>query len=162
MKDIWPRLLGALVAGAAGLVLILVGVEKSTLVHADADLKGVTAEPPGSVFALLIVGVLLLSPAVFGALTVLGRHHRALRRERPGAREVPVLVLLAIAVVAGGLGLWTYIAHTTHIRSLEEVSLDVDWGFIALQGLCGTIVITALVVMGVRWTPGHQPARARR
>jgi drug/metabolite transporter (DMT)-like permease len=162
MKSIWPRLLWALVAGASGLVLILVGMEKSTLIHADADLKGITVEPPGSVFVLLSIGVLLLSPAVFGALTVLGRHRRERRRERPGAREVPVLVLLAIAVVAGGLGLWTYVAHTTHIRSLAEVSLDVDSGFIALQGLCGTIVIAALVVMGVRWTPGHQPARARR
>jgi len=162
MKDIWPKLLWALVAGAAGLVLILVGVEKSTLIRADADLKGIATEPPGSVFVLFSIGVTLLSFAFFGALTVVGRHHRERRREHPEAREVPVLALLAIVVAVGGLGLWSYADHTIHIRSLSEVSLDVDWGFIALQALCGTIVIAALVVMGVRWTSGHQPARARR
>jgi hypothetical protein len=158
MRDIWPKLLSALVVGAAGLVLISIGVEKSTLIQTDADLKGITAKPPGSVFLLLSIGVTLLSFAVFGALTVLGRHRRA----RPGSRELPVAVLLSIVVVVGGLGLWGYVAHTTHIHSLEVVSLDVDWGFIAFQGLLGTVVIAALVVMGVRWTPGHQPARARR
>lgn len=157
MTRIWPRLVWALAAGATGLVLILVGVEKSTLLRADAERRGLAFEPTGGIFVYLSLGVLILNFAVFGALTVLARYRRA----HPAARQAPVWVLLVIVVVAGGLGLAGYVAHAADIGALEVVPLEVDWGFIALQGLLGTITIAALVVMGVRWSPGHRPARAR-
>ena len=158
MKRTLVRLGLALVAGAIGLVLLLVGVERTTLVDADAVRKGIESEVPGSVFVFLVVGVLFLNIAVFSALTVWGRHLRA----HPETRQAPVTVLLAIVVAAGGLGLAGYASHTNSVRSLDVIPSTVDWGFIAVQGLLGTIVLAALVVMGVRWTPRHQPARARR
>jgi drug/metabolite transporter (DMT)-like permease len=158
LKRIMVRLGLALIAGAAGLVMILVGVERTTLLDAEAVREGTESEVPRGVFILLVVGVVLLSIAVFSALTVWGRHFR----DNSEARQAPVWVFLGIIVVAGGLGLAGYASHTTNIRSLEVIPTNVDWRFIALQGFLGTIVIAALVIMGVRWTPRHQPARAQR
>ena len=158
MKRTMDKLGLALIAGVVGLVVLIVGVERTTLLNAEAVREGTESEVPGSVFALLIVGVFLLNIGVFSALTAWGRHLRT----HPETRQAPVWVLLGVIVIAGGLGLAAYASHTTSIRSLDVIPTGVDWGFIALQGLLGTIVIAALVTMGVRWTPRHQPPRARR
>lgn len=158
MKRTLERLGMALIAGAAGLVMILAGVERTTLLDEEAMRRGTESNVPGSVFVLLVVGVLILTIAVFSALTVWGQH----LRNHPETRQAPVWVLLAIMVAAGGFGLAGYASHSASLSSLDVVPTSVDWGFIAIQGLLGTIVIAALVVVGVRWTPRHQPARARR
>lgn len=156
--SVWPRLAWVVTAGATGLALLFVGVERSALIRADAEREGLDFELPGSVFALLITGVIVLNIAVFSALTILSRY----RRSHPDTRQAPVWVLLIVVVLSGGLGLVGYITHNANVQSSDAVLLQVDWGFVALQSLLGMIVISALVVMGVRWSPGHQPARARR
>jgi drug/metabolite transporter (DMT)-like permease len=158
VKQTLVKLGMALVAGVAGLAMVLGGVERTELLSTEAERQGSETVVPGGVYVLLIVGVLLLNLAVFSALTVWGHRLRA----HPETRQAPVWVLVAIIVAAGGLGLAGYAAHSGHIASLAVIPSTVDWGFIAVQTLLGTIVVAALIILGVRWTPRHQPARARR
>jgi quinol-cytochrome oxidoreductase complex cytochrome b subunit len=144
-------------AGVVGLSLVFLGVERTSLLEAIAERARVDAVIPGSVYLTLVLGVFFLSIGVFSALTVLSKY----LGPRPEARHVPVWILVTVIVAAGGLGLVAYAAHTDRIRSLAVVSLDVNSGFIAGQVLAATVVVAALVALGVRWTPRHRPARAQ-
>jgi uncharacterized membrane protein YidH (DUF202 family) len=142
---------------AAGLAMILAGIERTQLISSAADREGSEAVIPGSVYILLIVGVFLLNLAVFSGLTIWSHRLRA----HPETRQAPAWVLVVAIVAAGGLGLAGYAAHSGDIDSLDVVPSNVNWGFIAVETLLGTVVIVALILLGARWTPRHQPARAR-
>ncbi len=158
MREILGKIGLAFVAGAVGLALVFWGVERASLLEAAAERARVDAVIPGSVYLTLVAGVSVLSIAVFSALTVVSNFMRA----HPGARQAPVWVLVTVIVAAGGMGLVSYADHTNHIRSLDVVPLDVAPGFIAGQVLAASIVVSALVLLGVRWTPRHRPIRAQR
>lgn len=143
--------------GVVGFSLVFWGVERTSLLEAAADRVGGEAVIPGCVFLTLALGVVFLPLGVFSALTVMSRYLRS----HPTARQVPVWVLVTVIVAAGGLGFLAYVSHTDHIRSLEVVSLDVNPGFIAGQVFAATMVVSALVALGARWTPRHRPARAQ-
>jgi uncharacterized membrane protein len=148
----------ALGALAAGLAMILAGIERTQLISTEADRQGTEAVIPGSVYVFLVVGVVLLNLAAFSGLTIWSRHLRA----HPETREAPVWILLMIIVIAGGLGLAGYAVHSGDIASHDVIPSDVNWGFIAVETLLATIATAVLIILGARWTPRHRPARAQR
>ena len=158
MRQTLTKLGATVVIGGVGLAMIVSGVEKTSLLGLSAERANEDPVVPGSMYALLVVGVFLLNVAVFSALTVWSHHLRA----HPETRQAPVWVLVTVIVAAGGLGLAGYAAHQGYIRSLDVVPAGVSPGFVAEQVLAATLVIAALVVVGVRWTPRHRPARTRR
>lgn len=143
---------------AVGLAMILAGIERTQLIGTEADRQGTEAVIPGSVYLFLVVGVFLLNLAAFCGLTIWSRHLRA----HPETRQAPVWVLVAIIVIAGGLGLAGYAAHSGAIASDTVVPSGVNWGFVVAETLLATIAIAVLIILGARWSPRHQPARARR
>lgn len=148
----------ALVAGTVGLAMVLIGVERNELLLAQAERLGEEARISIGVVLLIILGVLLLNLAVVTALVTWSRY----LRHHPDMRQAPVWVLVAFIVVVGGVGLTWAATHSERARPLGGIPLSVDWMFVLGQTILGIVAMTALIVLGVRWIPMHQPARARR
>ena len=157
MRQTLTRMGVAAVVLAGGLAMIQAGIERMQHLSADAERQGTEVDIPGSVFILLVVGVFVMTPAAFSGLSTWSRH----LRHNPKTRQVPTWILLVIFVAAGGLGLAGLAAHSGSLTSADAVSTTVDWDFVAVETILGTIAIEALILLGARWTPQHRPARAR-
>jgi hypothetical protein len=157
VRQLVVRIGWSIAAGLLGLFLVAWGVERTTLLEAVAERTGTEADVPGTVLLTLMAGTLFLPIGVFSALTVLS----AYLRSHPSARQVPAWMLITLLGVAGGIGLVVFATHTNRISSAAEVSLDVNPGFIVGEVAIAAVIVSALVALGVRWTPRHRPARAR-
>jgi hypothetical protein len=147
------KLGGCLTAGFAALTMVLWGLERSALVEAAVRVGGESASIPTRAYVLVFAGLVLLSLAVYCALTTWGGFLKA----NPETRQLPVWLLLAVIVVAGGAGVLGLATHWGYIRSLNVVPMAVDQGYIAYQVLTSAAVLGSMVVMGVRWAPGYRP-----
>jgi hypothetical protein len=147
------KLGGCLTAGSAALAMVLWGLERSALVEAAAGVGGEPASIPTRAYVLVFVGLMLLGLAVYCALTTWGGFLKA----NPDTAQLPVWLLLAIIVVAGGAGLLGLATHSSYIRSLDAVPAAVNQGYIAYQVLMSVAVLGSMVLMGVRWAPAYRP-----
>jgi hypothetical protein len=147
------KLGGCLAAGVAALTMLLWGLERAALVDAAAHAGGSPASIPTRAYVLVFSGLVLLSLAVYGALTTWGGFLKA----NPNTAQVPVWLLLAIIVIAGGAGLVGLATHSGYIRSLDAVPMAVNQGYIAYQVLTSAAILGSMVLLGVRWAPGYRP-----
>lgn len=144
-----------LLSGSAGLAVIFWSLESANLREMRATRAGEEADAPFSVYLVLLAGLTLLNVGVFFALSVWSRVLRA----NPETRQVPVWVLVAVIVVAGGAGLADFAIHAGEMRTASVLPDEPLAGYVAFQTAAATIVIAALVIMGVRWAPGHKRPR---
>ena len=107
--ELASRLLRMVVVGAAGLVLLLVGLAWDAVLHARDP--GLAAEEvvfalsnPGHLLAG--IGVALVAVGLGGALAVLVLQARGIRPRSTPARLGVAGAVLALALVAGGTGVW--------------------------------------------------------
>ena len=114
----------ALIAGAAGLAMVLASIERYDLLNARSERLGTEASIPMGICVLIVVGVLFLNLAVFVALVAWSQY----LRRHPEMRQAPVWLLVAIIVVVGGLGITGAAAHSAHNRSLEAIPVSVGLG----------------------------------
>jgi hypothetical protein len=147
------KLGGCLGAGIAGLTMVMWGLERVALVDAAVRLSGESIAMPGYVYVLVFVGLALVSLAVACAVTTWG----GVLKASPETRQVPVWTLIVVMALAGGAGLTGLARHSGYVRSLDEVPTTVSEGYIAYQVLAVSILLVALVMMGVRWAPGYRP-----
>ncbi len=151
-RTLW-KLGGCLAMGVTGLTMVLWGLERSELVDAAVRLRGESETIPGHIYVLVFVGLVLVSLAVYCAVTTWG----GVLKENPDTRQIPVWILVAVMAVAGGAGLVGLAQHSSYIRSLDVVPMAVNQGYIAYQVVTLSVLLTALVIMGVRWAPGYRP-----
>ena len=147
------KLGGCLAAGFAALTMLLWGLERSALVEAAARVGGESASVPTRAYVLVFSGLVLLSLAMYSALTTWGGFLKA----NPETPQLPVWLLVAIIVIAGGAALLGLAAHWGYIRSLDVVPTVVDQGYVAYQVMASATVLASLVAVGVRWAPGYRP-----
>ena len=147
------KLGGCLAAGLAALTMLLWGLERAALVAAAVRAEGESASIPTHAYALVFSGLVLLGAAVYCALTTWGGFLKA----NPETAQLPVWLLLAIIVVAGGAGLLGFAVHWGYIRSLAVVPMTVDQGYIAYQVMTAAAALASVVILGVRWAPGYRP-----
>lgn len=139
--------------GVVGLTMVMWGLERVALVDAAVRLRSEPIAIPTHVYLLVFVGLVLVSLAIACAVTTWG----GVLKENPGTRQVPTWVLIVVMAVAGGAGLAGLARHSDHVRSLEVVPTVVSQGYIAYQVLALSVLLVALVMMGVRWAPGYRP-----
>ena len=150
-KTLW-KLGACVVLGMVGLAMVFWGLERSALIDRAAVVSGADGSVPQRVFLTLYVGLMLLWIAVLWALTVWSKYLRA----HPETRQAPVWALMLLIALSGTAGLLGFAQHWGHINGLDPVPTEVSEGFIAGQVMAGIVVIGSLVVMGVRWAPGHR------
>jgi hypothetical protein len=147
------KLGGCLTAGFVALTMVLWGLERSALVEAAVRVVGESGSIPTRAYVLVFAGLVLLSLAVYCALTTWGGFLKA----NPETRQLPVWLLLAIIVVAGAASVLGLATHWGYIRSLDVVPMAVNQGYIAYQVLTSAAVLGSMVLIGVRWAPGYRP-----
>lgn len=104
-----PRLLRTVLGGAGGLVLLVIGLAWDAVLHARdpglAASEGVFAlSNPGHVLAG--IGIALVAAGLAGALAILAHESRGARPRSTTARLGVAGGALALALVAGGTGVW--------------------------------------------------------
>ena len=156
MKSTLLKLGASLAIGIVGLTMTFYGLERSALIEAQSSLSGVDMPVPTRIFITLFFGLTALNVSVFSALTIWSSY----LRKHEGTKQLPIWSLIAALVVAGGLGITGLAQHGGYINTLAEVPMDANQGYIAYMTVCGTFFVAALVLVGVRWRPGH--ARAMR
>ena len=147
------KLGGCLATGIAGLTMVMWGLERVALVDAAVRLEGEPIATPTHVSVLIFVGLVLVSLAVACAVTTWG----GVLKANPETRQVPAWVLIAVMAVAGGAGLTGLAKHSGYVRALEVAPTAVSHGYVAYEVLALSVLLVALVLLGVRWAPGYRP-----
>jgi hypothetical protein len=127
-------------------------LERLSLIRmAEMAGQGDGSRPP-SLVAWLFVGFLLLNGTLFYALTRWARFIRS----NPATPQAPVSLLIAIVGLCGVALIAAMAIHSTYLRSLEVIPMDVSWGYICFQIVAGSTALIALVLVAVRWSPGYR------
>lgn len=148
------RALGALVVGVTGLTMLLYGLEQSSLHAFAAHDTGTAARPPVGVYVTLFLGLVAVSLSACWIL----QQWSAYVRQHPDVKHLPAWFLIALIVLPGGGLVYSVATHASYIRSLDQVPLEPNLGFVAFQVIMAALVIIALVLLVVRWSPGyHRP-----
>ncbi len=135
-----------------GLSMMFYAFERLSLVQLAHTLGQGDGSPPGTVQASLFVGLALLN---LSALFALYRWALFLR-EFPETSQAPVWFLVALLLCGGGVMVWALATHSGYLRTLEEVPLSVNWGYIGFQVVAAMLVMIPLVLLAARWSPGYK------
>lgn len=143
----------ALLGGIVGLALFFWALERSSLLALRASNDGHVVDVPLWVSALMFAGLILVNFALFFGLSQWSQYIR----KHPRTYQLPVWSLFSIVVVAGALMITGLARHSAFVQSHDVVPMDVSEGFVAFQVAMGALVLSALVLLGVRWSPGYRP-----
>jgi len=146
------RMISALVTGIGGLFMLFWGFERIALSATQAVQRGVEFDPPSHVVALLFSGLALVNVATFYALTTWSRYLQA----HPNTKQLAVALQMSVLTASGYALIAGVAAHSKAVRSQSPVDMAVNAGYIAYEVLFATIVISALVLLAVRWSPGFR------
>ncbi|MFW7414050.1 hypothetical protein [Demequina sp. SO4-18] len=149
------RVLTALVMGIVGLTMLVWALERTSLVNFAALHDGAEAQIPMRVYVTMFIGLAIVNLCTFWAVSQWSAYLRA----HPDAPQLPVWFLLVLIVLPGGALITSVATHAGYIRSLDAVPVDPNMGFIAFQVMMAALVIIALVLLGVRWSPGYKQPR---
>jgi len=137
---------------AVGLSMMFYSFERLSLVQLAHTLGQGDGRPPGTVQASLFVGLALLN---LSALFALNRWAKYLR-EFPSTGQAPVWFLVTLLLFGGAAMVWALATHAGYMRTLEEVPLSVNWGYIGFQVVAAMLVMIPLVLLAARWSPGYK------
>lgn len=154
---VW-RMAACLALLTIGLGMVFYGLERMTLITMSQAAGQPSHAMPVSLRITLFVGLVLINLPVFDALTRWARFVRS----KPDMHQPPVSLQLAVLVVSGGAFVFAFASHAAYLRSLSVVPLDVEWGYICFQIVAAAAAIVALVLLGVRWSPGYHRKGVRR
>lgn len=150
VKGFLWRMGGAFAVLVFGLTLAFWALEKMALLrHAGA----VTApsDMPASLRTWLFVGFVIMNTSLFFALT----RWAAYLRRKPGTRQAPVWMLITVLVSCGLALVLAFSTHSAYVAALPVAPTGVSWGYILFQVLATSAALVALVLIGVRWSPGY-------
>lgn len=146
--------LGSALAGAiVGLTMFFWALEHSSLLAFHAAARGEPMQVPLPVSALMFSGFIVANFALFFGLVQWSRYIR----KHPRTYQLPTGALFSVVVVAGALLITALANHAAFVRSHDPIPMDVSSGYVAFQVVMGTMVLTSLVLLGVRWSPGYRP-----
>lgn len=151
------RVIGALMVGVIGLTMLLYALEQSSLVAFAARQTGDDSRPAMSVYVTLFIGLAAVSLSAYWALL----QWSAYVRLHPDVKHLPVWFLIVLIVAPGAGLIYSVATHATYIRSLDQVPLEPNLGFVAFQVVMAALVIIALVLLAVRWAPGYKRPQSR-
>lgn len=146
--------LGAsLVAAVVGLYMLFWALERSALLSFRATAEGQPLSLPMYVNIIMFAGLILVNFALFFGLVQWSRY----LRQHPRTYQLPVWALFSVVVVAGAALITAMANHSAYVQSYDPIPMDISEGFVVFQVCMGTLVLTALVLLGVRWAPGYRP-----
>lgn len=151
------RVLGALVVGVTGLTMLLYGLEQSSLHAFAAHGTGAAARPPMGVYITLFLGLVAVSLSACWVL----QQWSAYVRQHSDVKHLPAWFLITLIVLPGGGLIYSVATHAGYIRSLDQVPMEPNLGFVAFQVIMAALVIIALVLLVVRWSPGYRRPQPR-
>lgn len=151
-RPLIKRLLLDLVVGTIGISMVFWGLEQAALVRMAAVRGEHTGNLPFTVYLTLFIGLCATFLTVADALKTWAKH----LRENPNTKQMPVWVAVLIMVAAGAVLITALAIHSAWMREQNPVPLGPDLGFVLFETLCLTLVLTPLVLMGVRWAPGYK------
>ena len=146
------RMVGALVGVMIGLAMLFWALELTSLAALHASDTGADPHPPASTYLLMFAGLVVVNLATFYALTRWSRY----LREHPHTKQFPVAILVGVMMLAGAAVIIGIAIHSSWLHAQAEVPMSVKQGFIAYQVLFASIVISTLVLLAVRWSPGYK------
>jgi hypothetical protein len=146
------RMAASLAGLWVSLGIVFYCLERLSLISMAEDSGQGDGSRPLSLVVWLFVGFLLLNGTLFYALTRWARFIRS----NPATPQAPVSLLIAIVALCGVALIAAMAIHSTYLRSLDMVPMDVSWGYICFQILAGSTALIALVLIAVRWSPGYR------
>jgi len=144
------RMAVSMTAVVAGLVLLMVGLEKLMIDHHGA----VSARATSDVAPELVVffaGFAVVNLGVFTALSWWARFSRS----NPGIRQAPVSVLVLVVALLGGGAIAVMAHHADRMRAMAPGSVELSWPYVVTMVGLGTLMLLTLVFIAVRWSPGY-------
>ncbi len=152
MKTLMSRMAGLLVVGVIGLSMTFYCLERLSLIHLATSLGQDDGRAPLSVQISLFAGLALVYLAGFWAIIFWSRYVRS----NPGVSQAPVWLLLTVLTLGLAGMLWGLATHSAWLNTQATVPMDVAWGYVAYQVVAGTLIMTPIVLVGVRWAPGYK------
>ena len=146
------RVLGALVVGVTGLTMLLYALEQSSLHAFAAQQTGGSPRPAMGVYVTLFLGLVAVSLSACWIL----QQWASYVRQHPDVKHLPAWFLITLIVLPGGGLIYSVATHAGYIRSLDQVPMEPNLGFVAFQVIMAALVIVALVLLVVRWSPGYK------
>lgn len=151
------RVIAAVVVGVTGLTMLLYALEQTSLHAFAAHDAGSQSRPPVGVYLTLFMGLVAVSVSACWIL----QQWSAYVRQHPDVKHLPGWFLLSLIVLPGVGLVYSMATHASYIRGLDQLPLEPNLGFIAFQVVMAALMITALVLLTVRWSPGYYRAQPR-
>ena len=146
------RVIGALAVGIIGLTMLLYALEQTSL-HAFASSQtGDASRPALGVYLTLFIGLIAVSLSACWAL----QQWSAYVRQHRDVKHLPVWFLIALIVLPGVGLIYSVATHAGYIRGLDQVPVEPNLGLVAFQVIMVALVLIALVLLVVRWSPGYK------
>lgn len=142
----------ALAVCMLGLAMAFYALERLSLINLATTLGQDDGRAPAAVPLSLFVGLAMVNFSVFYALIAWSRYVR----RHPGTPQAPAWLLVIVFILAGGAMLWALATHAGWLGRQETVPMSVHWGYIGFQVFNATLVLVAVVLVGVRWSPGYK------
>ena len=137
--------------------MVVWALERTSLISFAAALDGRDATTPARIYVTMFVGLALVNVSTFFAV----RQWSGYLRQHPDASQLPVWFLVILIVLPGGALITSVATHAGYIRSLDQVPMDPNPGFVGFQVVMAALLLIALVLLGVRWAPGYKRPDAR-
>lgn len=151
------RVIGALVVGVIGLTMMLYALEQSSLLAFAANQTGEVSRPAMSVYLTLFGGLVAVSLSACWIV----QQWSTYVRQHPDVKHLPAWFLMTLIVLPGAGLIYSVATHASYIRGLDEVPLEPNLGLVAFQVVMAALVIMALVLLAVRWSPGYKRPQSR-